>query len=293
MGGKRVAFLSDVHGNSPALEAVLSDILLYEVDELISLGDIINGVDPQGCVALLRNWAANNNVSLTCIRGNAEAYLLTPDRDELLVYDDEWNIPVLNLVQWYEDRLTEEDMQWIGSFPDTLLWRDALLVHDSPLDRLAVHTEVDPHIHPKHHEWFYHGPGIAHDMAQQGWDHLYQYMEIEGISRIFCGHTHQAFIHERAERAICNVGSVGLPLDGDCRPVWVMLDTSLEGSSNLLIRRVEYDLSRIYQLFDETSDYPSFQERPGMMEAFKKWVATGIHWRFHMPGMLPENAENS
>ncbi len=52
MVAKRAAFLSDVHGNSPALEAVLENIASFEVDELISLGDIINGLDPQGSVHL-------------------------------------------------------------------------------------------------------------------------------------------------------------------------------------------------------------------------------------------------
>jgi predicted phosphodiesterase len=289
----KTAFISDVHGNSPALQAVLADIQSQRCTELIMLGDLIPGVDPHGCVEILRDWSKKQQVPLTCIRGNAEAYLLTPDRDELLVYENEWNQNVLNLVQWYQDHLTEEDLHWLRTFPDTLRWQEALLVHDSPIDRLAVHAEADPRIKPEHHEWFFHGAGIVHDLPVQGWDQLFQYMETEGLSRIYCGHTHEPFIRESDGHIICNVGSVGAPLDADWRPAWVLLDTGLDREGSLSIHRVEYDLSHIYELFDDNPDYPSFLERPGMMEAFKKWYATGLFWKVHIPGILPPEKDRA
>ena len=71
----KIALLSDIHGNSPALEATLKDIERQDCSQVFMLGDIINGVDPHGCIELLRNWANSNNVELACIQGNAEAYL--------------------------------------------------------------------------------------------------------------------------------------------------------------------------------------------------------------------------
>ena len=85
------------------------------------LGDIINGVDPRGCVQILQAWAEKNAVKLSCIKGNAEAYLLTPDREALSIRKEDWNKHLLELIQWFEDRLPHEDLAWIGTFPAALL----------------------------------------------------------------------------------------------------------------------------------------------------------------------------
>ena len=76
----QVALLSDVHGNSPALQAVLNDIRSQGCTKVFMLGDIINGVDPHGCIQLLQEWCETNAAELTCLKGNGEEYLLTPDR---------------------------------------------------------------------------------------------------------------------------------------------------------------------------------------------------------------------
>lgn len=54
----KVALLADIHGNSPALQAVLKDIQHNECSQVFVLGDIINGVDPHGCIELLQKWKA-------------------------------------------------------------------------------------------------------------------------------------------------------------------------------------------------------------------------------------------
>jgi predicted phosphodiesterase len=293
INSSRIAFISDVHGNSPALEAVLRDIEHYNVEELIMLGDIVNGIDPHGCVDFLRAWAVENQVKLTGIRGNAESYLLTPDRDSLKEYGIEWLPPLGELIDWYQAHLTEEDMSWLHSLPVTKRWRNALLVHDSPCDRLAVHAEADPRIKPEHREWFYHGKGLVWDMEANELAQVCAFMDEKGYERIFCGHTHWPFILQQGGKSICNVGSAGAPLDADWRPAWVLFEQNDTGEEHLSTHRVEYDLARINKLFDEKMDYPDLEDPPGKREAFKKWYATGLFWKVHIPGILPPEKDRA
>src|SRR5258707_4297352 len=99
----KVAFLSDVHGNSPALQSVLDDMQREQCTQVFMLGDIINGIDPHGCVQLLLSWCDTNRVELASIKGNAEAYLVTPDRDLLIQQSDIWDVDLLNLLHRWQD----------------------------------------------------------------------------------------------------------------------------------------------------------------------------------------------
>ncbi|MEE4194342.1 MAG: metallophosphoesterase family protein [Anaerolineae bacterium] len=278
----KVAFISDVHGNSPALGAVLNDIAGYEVDELINLGDLFNGLDPHGCCQLLRQWCEEQTVDLTCIRGNAEEYLLTPDLGELHSYGLDPKQWLIDLVKWWKARLSPEDLEWLAAFPRTLRWQDALLVHDSPFDRVNVVIQATPNLRPEHREWFFHGMGITHDSPEEEWRLLFATMEEHHYNYIFCGHSHIPFIHEQNGKIICNAGSAGTPLDGDWRPSWVLLETHADGKGVLTIQRVEYDLTHIHRLCNANPNYPQFLEDPGILEAYKRQYTSGVHWREHL-----------
>lgn len=280
---QRIALLADIHGNSPALRAVLDDIQHTGCGEVLMLGDIINGFDPGGCVRALRGWADRRGVALTCIRGNAEAYLATPDRAALPRQDLTWNREIIALAAWWEAHLTAEEVAWACGLPESLRWRDALLVHDSPLDRITVQTRADPDVPAKYREWFFHGRGISLATDEATWQRLFAHMADAGLGALFCGHTHEAFYRERAGALICNVGSAGMPLDGDPRPAWVLLEADAAGKQALTIRRVSYDIALIHELIDATPDYPSIRAIPGFGEAYKQGLTTGRHWRLHLP----------
>ena len=121
----RVALLSDIHGNSPALKAVLEDIRDQGCSQVFMLGDLINGVDPHGCVQILREWKEAGDIELTCLKGNGEAYLLTPDRDALPRQTESWNTDMIHLVDWWENHMTQEDIECVHTFQDFILWKDA------------------------------------------------------------------------------------------------------------------------------------------------------------------------
>ena len=105
----RVAALYDIHGNLPALEAVLADVEREEVDAIVFGGDIPPGPFPKETVALARS------VDAIWIRGNGDRpYTETPD------------------AAWIWEQLAEEEITWLESLPEQVVVGDALFVHATP-----------------------------------------------------------------------------------------------------------------------------------------------------------------
>jgi predicted phosphodiesterase len=278
----RTAMLSDIHGNSVGLRAVLEDIQDQECTQVFMLGDIINGIDPHGCIRVLRDWCESREVPLSCLKGNGEAYLLTPDREALAGNTADWNLDMLQLTQWWEDHVSANDLEWLGSFHDLIRWNDACLVHDRPADRLFPQSWHNPAIAPKYQEWFFHSPGLEPDMPAADWQALWDLMDAHHFSQVFCGHSHVPFYREYQGRQVCNVGSAGASLDGDPRASWVLVTGAPAAQPDISIRRVAYDVEQFHRLIDQTPDYHGFQV-PGYQQAYKQWFATGLHWKAHMP----------
>jgi protein phosphatase len=279
---KRIALLADIHGNSPALQAVLKDVAQQGCEQLYVLGDIINGYDPCVCVDLLRAWPG----PVEAIRGNAEAYLLTPDLDEFPLRHEDMYSGLIQLLRWIEDHLTSEALAWLNGLPDTIRWDGTCLAHDSPLDRLFPERRFIPGMHAKYQEVLYHAPGIYPDTPAEKLIPLLEWMKASATSQVYIGHTHVPFIAWHGARLVCNVGSVGMPLDGDPRAVWALLEQNEGEPPVVSIRRVAYDLNTILQIVDSHPDYPH-AGRPGMQQAYKKMLQTGIHWRVHMNEVNP------
>jgi predicted phosphodiesterase len=276
----QIALISDVHGNSPALRAVLDDIEHQGCARLVMLGDLYNGPDPQGSIDLLRSWCTARGVDLLCLRGNAEAYLLTPDLHSLPRQDEAWNVEMIRQVSWWREHLSREALAWMGTFPQLLARDSACFVHDSPFDRLSLRWHKDG-VEPKYQEWFYHAPGIRENLPEMEWQALLGWMGAHHRTRLFCAHTHVPFIRQIGELTICNTGSAGLPLDDDPRPSWILFDPDAPEGQGLSIRRVEYQISHIWQLIEQADGYPHLQDT-SMREAHKQMLASGRHWHYFM-----------
>lgn len=262
------------------MKAVLEDIQDQGCAQVFMLGDLINGVDPRGCVQILRHWQEVTHVELACLKGTGEAYLLTPDRDALPRQTESWNTDMMQLVDWWEAHLTKEDIEWIHTFQDFIIWKDACLVHDRPMDRLSPESWHVQDLEQKYQEWFFHAPGIRPDMANEEWQDLWAYMDAHDLLQVFCGHTHIPFSRQHEDKLVCNLGSAGATLDGNPRASWVKVEQIPGDGVEIEIRRVDYDIALIHQLIDKTPDYYDFKV-PGYTEAYKKWFSTGIHWKVH------------
>jgi putative phosphoesterase len=119
----RVAALFDVHGNLPALEAVLAEVEREDVDVIVSGGDVVWGPRPAECLRLLREAGA------TFVGGNCER--------QLVERKDEVDI-------WCSERLTDEERAFVAGLPLTERVGDALFCHATPRSDSEIVTRVSP-----------------------------------------------------------------------------------------------------------------------------------------------------
>jgi predicted phosphodiesterase len=263
-----LAFLSDIHGNSSALRAVLSDIRRFDPSLVFVLGDVVNGPDPAGCMRILRELPR-----LHVLKGNAEHYLLTPDLADFPERKQPFYRNLIALIEWWRSRLPEADLEWIETWPDYLVWSGRLLVHDSPQGRMDPRSRYRPDTDGKYQEIYYHPPGLTADMGQKEVSELLAFLDAQQFSAVLAGHTHVPFIRRIGDRVIGNIGSAGMPLDGDPRPSWVLVDEDGE----MVLRRIAYDLQDILAMVDQTPEYPAFMSS-AHQKAFKRMYQTGRYW---------------
>jgi putative phosphoesterase len=121
----RVAALYDVHGNLPALEAVLAEVEREGVDAIVIGGDIASGPpQPREVVELVRS-----RPNAHCIRGNADRLF-----DEELAGDEG--------LGWLLERLDDEQARWLAGLPFSTVLDDTLYVHATPIDDTTMVTEL-------------------------------------------------------------------------------------------------------------------------------------------------------
>lgn len=255
------AVISDVHGNSPALTAVLDDIAHHDIGTIYSLGDVVNGVDPAGSVSLVLN------VGAFCIRGNAEEMVCSPG---LTTFQDiappgvDWALPKLRV---WADKLGADRMAHIKAWPETHVVNTTWMVHDSPVDRKNFAVS-DPEMAAEHRSIVFHGRGIGSDDDANRLSPQAELVRKRGCSLLLCGHTHVPFVRSVDGIMICNAGSAGMPLDGDPRPSWVSVR-----EERCCIHRVDYDLTKTLRMIAEDSTpHPDKRRYARMFE-------TATHWR--------------
>jgi putative phosphoesterase len=119
----RVAALCDVHGNLPALEAVLAEVATEKVDEIVCGGDVVAGPFPSECLARLRQ------VEAVFVRGNA-------DRESPRAPAGTW--------EWITSSLDAEALRFLAGLPQTVSLGGVLYCHGSPRDDDEILTRVSP-----------------------------------------------------------------------------------------------------------------------------------------------------
>jgi len=119
----RVAALCDVHGNLPALEAVLAELRSLDVDRIVCGGDVVAGPFPRECLERLRAADA------TFVRGNA-------DRESARAPEGTWEEIV--------GRLDPASLEFLAGWPLTVSLDGVLYCHGSPRDDDEILTRVSP-----------------------------------------------------------------------------------------------------------------------------------------------------
>jgi putative phosphoesterase len=212
----RIAILSDIHGNRTAFEAVLADIRETAPDLVLHGGDLADsGSSPAEIVDRIRDLGWRG------VMGNTDEMLVTPSALEEFANESSapptlWEA-VRQIASATRSALGNERLTWLRTLPSVLLQDDFALVHASPQSRWQVPAST------------------AADAELEA-----VYSALDRPLVIF-GHTHLPSIRNIAGRPqlLINIGSVGLPHDGDPRASYLLLD---EGRPS--IRRVAYDVAK-------------------------------------------------
>jgi len=210
-----VAILADVHGNLPALEAVLADVAARGIREVVVAGDLVGfGASPNAVVDRLVGSGA------TLIRGNHEADYVGGYADPAMRVA--WRAdPDLASMCWYLDRLGPARTARLTALPDRH-WLDpaTLVIHGSPRhvrDRVLAETPAD-------------------ELAA---------VFVPAPPRLaFVGHTHLPLLRDVPWGRVVNVGSVGAPLD-DPRATYAVATrtaATAEGDWAVALVRLSYDV---------------------------------------------------
>jgi putative phosphoesterase len=177
----RFAALSDIHGNLLALEAVLADIASQSIEQIVNLGDHLQGpLDPIGTVKRLLP------LDLPSIRGNCDR----------LLYEDGTIATEGSTLALNRAALSAEQKHWLASMPQTLTLGDVLLCHGTPwADDVYLLEEV-----------------TTHGVRLKRTDEIAPVLHGIAATLILCGHSHQSrTVAMPKGKLLVNPGSVGLP----------------------------------------------------------------------------------
>ncbi len=204
----KLVFISDIHSNLEALQAVLKEIERISPKEVYCIGDLCGyGANPKEVVRMVRE------LNVPCLMGNHDFAVASGDTSWFNPYAAE-------AIEWTRKQLNEEDLSFLSNLKLRMLITvsgiKVLMVHGSPKDYL--------------------------------FDYLYEPDEetIRNLECdvLVVGHTHVPFIKRVGKKIVLNAGSVGQPRDGDPRASFVVFDTD---SENAEIVRVEYDIDKAAQ----------------------------------------------
>jgi diadenosine tetraphosphatase ApaH/serine/threonine PP2A family protein phosphatase len=220
---RTLAILADIHGNCIALQAVLNDLERRGgADHMIVLGDLaVFGPDPAGVLTLLQ---AHEPIFHVC--GNTDRYLVE-EQYPTIPGDENWRSHVLASFPWTACQLGQAGLNFLTH----LLSRQFLnFSEEHPL--LAVHgsprsdeENIDPDT-----------PEV--ELRQMLRDGL-------AYNLLLCAHTHVPLDRLVAGKRVVNVGSVGLPFDGDPRASYALIHLIPGGAYRVEFRRVAYDVEAV------------------------------------------------
>lgn len=249
----KIAVLSDIHGNLPALEAVLEDIQLWGADEVIVNGDLLNrGPLSHDVLSLLQQQMP----AARLLRGNHENWLL--HCAEHGPQPESHTHEIDRFAHWALAQLGDaisQVAQWDDHLDLTDLDGGSLhITHGSRLgDRKGIHPECDDE-----------------ELAEKLGDPRNLFVS---------SHTHRAFSRHFNGTLVINTGSVGQPFDGDERASYARLSFH-RGRWLGEIKRIRFDRERAIADFSRSG----FLEQGGALTQviLKEFIEARMHvgpWR--------------
>jgi putative phosphoesterase len=217
----RVAALYDIHGNLPALEAVIAEVSQLEVEQIVIGGDVVPGPMPCETLSYLRRL----DLPLQFIQGNGEVAVL----EERAGKDSGVPAQFRKGVRWNAEQLSAGGARFITTWPDTIVLQidklgEVLFCHATSRSKteIFIRTTAEKKV-------------------------LTAFTGVEQ-SIVICGHTHMQFDRTIGNQRVINAGSVGMPF-GEPGAYWLILDQALE------LRCTPYNLEKAAERIQNT-DYP-------------------------------------
>ncbi|MDI6639471.1 MAG: metallophosphoesterase family protein [Methanocellales archaeon] len=182
----KIALISDIHSNLPALKAVLD---IIDVDQILCAGDIVGYYPfPNEVIELVKEH------DLRSIYGNHDKAVITGDTG--------WFNPIAaSAIEWTRDNISLEGIKFLEELPAQLMFEDVAIVHGSPHD-------PDEYVYP------------TTSPAK-----LEKFLDQVSKKVLVLGHTHVQWSLELGDRKIINPGAVGQPRDGNPKAAYAILDT--------------------------------------------------------------------
>jgi len=198
----KIGFISDVHANLPALEAVLRDMSTRNVGPVYCAGDILGYYTfPDEVVDLLRRRGVN------CIAGNHDRAVLVGTKG--------MNSIAAAAIEWTREHMSTSTYDFIQDLPNSI---------HRPVEEVMVAVH---HGSPRHMSEYIFEEHVSDEL-----------LAVAGAKLLVLGHTHMPYMAQFPTGHVINPGSVGQPRDGDPRASYVILDSS-EWSFSMV--RVAYD----------------------------------------------------
>lgn len=189
-----VAALYDIHGNLPALEAVVAELRGRRVDVVVFGGDLCWGPFPAETLELVRSL----DIPALYVRGNADREVADPSGAGLTGWTAEVN-------DWCAQEVGAEGRSFLGALPGT----------------------VDEKIEGLGSVLFCHGsPARDDDVFTRLTDEARIAAMLESVTQdvVVCGHTHVAFRRYIGDQLLVNPGSLGMPAASKPGAYWGLLD---------------------------------------------------------------------
>jgi predicted phosphodiesterase len=195
----RIAALFDIHGNLPALEAVLADVRRAKADAIVVGGDLVPGPMPRDVL----NALLECSLPLHFIHGNGESAALAEWRGRHSGVPEQFR----DGLRWSAGQLFPDHERFIEGWPTTLRLAldmgDVLFCHATPRSDNEIFTVRTPE------------------------SVLIPLFEPLAVGLVACGHTHMQFDRQIGSTRVVNAGSVGMPF-GHPGAFWLLLSETCE-----------------------------------------------------------------
>jgi putative phosphoesterase len=221
-----VGAIYDIHGNLPALEAVLEEMRQAKVGLVVVGGDVLPGPMPSETLSRLLKL----DIPVAFIRGNGDRAVL-----EKLAGMETGTFPkeFREVIRWTAEQLQPEHERLIANWPTAL-----------DLEIAGLGTVLFCHATPRSDTEIF--------TRKTSESSLLEVFQSVNVPLVVCGHTHMQFDRTIGKVRVVNAGSVGMPF-GEPGAYWLLLGPDVQ------LRQTRYDLEKAAELIRNTS-YPQAEE---------------------------------